>query len=749
MHSIAVAPGSYEVRVRRETADATSGNTLDSGYWDVLQSELTVDGATTPIRTQKCRIVSLKVKAGTQLNGIVEDFNVVAKLHCRDYLGSGTGAARWRKRATRNPASALLYLLTDRKVNKKPVPNAKIQWDEFEAFHRWCAQKQFHFDAVISGDYTIGEIATMICTAGRVKLTRYNGTYGVQIERPSAAIDFQLTPRNTKGGMSLSKVLNAQVRNLACTFIDRTNGYVEVVRVCSIDASGTIHYDRPERERAGETSEITLVGVTDPDHAMKIAAFDLAKLNRRTIQYTVPQDWEQMTAFPGATGAWTGVELDTAVTMEAEKSYSLMTRMNDPAHGIRIYPLTLNVGTSTTLRFAAPVTQEIEAGNQVIFGEAGKEGIRVLCESIAQGSDDDGTLALVEYAEEIYHADSGRIPEWNPRITIPTASSHEPTYPLIEMVSDLQNKGGKTDAATPTYEDLASGYTYQGGGDPGAAPKATTAPTDVTLNAEGVYKGVVLRWDRQVNLTNLDRYEVQVSGDAGVSWYSLKFDGTDYKATLNAWTSWPNETLVHAGIPFGGTNDAPAGVALQYRVRRVTKQGVASSHTATSANAQATTMLIENSDIAAATITANKLDTTALQALVANITKSITIGDRTGFTGMTGSRTFANPVDGDRRMYLDRDEVHLERWGKLAEQFVVIKDQRTIVTSADGVTWTRWASGTVKWLYEILFRPVSSTWNSVLKLGGERGRIEFYHKDKLAYRIGLDSNGAVSRQTHS
>ena len=981
MYSFTVASGTYEVRVKRTTADSSSGKTMDSAYWDVLQSALTIDDSTAPIYTTKCKIASMKIKATDQISGIVDDFNVIAKLHCRDYLGTGTGASRWRKRATRNPASALLYLLTHPHVNKKPVPNSSIQWGEFEEFHKWCKQKGFTFDAVISGDYTIGDIAAMICTAGRAKLTRFNGTYGVQIERPSTAIDFALTPRNTKGGMVMSKIFNEQTKNLAVKFIDRTNGYVEVTRVCSIDDNGTIHYDRAENQRTGETTEITLVGVTDPDHAMKLAAFELARLSRRTIQYTVPQDWEQMTAFPGAVGylandmflyglgsgkvtarygsagAWTGVDLDTGMTMESGKSYSLMIRMNDPAHGIKIHPLitipsdrftwnahnsgvtarlraitygagkfvaagnsgviltspdgvtwtkrasgvtdrlraatyaagvfvvtgsngviltspdgvtwtkrasgvtdrlysvaygggvfvvtgyantiltspdgvtwtkrasgvmeriysvaygggkfvaatgfgtivtspdgvtwtartsgvigrlyiaygggkfvaatglgeiltspdgvtwtkraswpgqhlyaatyaagvfvvtgfnggivtspdgvtwtreilrtrpalfsvTYGAGKfvavaysggihvkfypSNTLRFASPVTQGIEPGNLCIFGEAGKEGIRVLCESISQGGSDDGTLSLVEYAEEIYQADSGSIPAWDPKITIPRSSSHEPAYPVIEMVSDLGRKEARTAASTPTYQELADGYNFQGGT---TTPKGTTTPTDVTLEAEGVFRGVVLRWDRQVNLTNFARYEVQVSDDSGTTWYSLQLDGTGYRNALNQWTAWPSETLVHAGISPTGTDAAPTGRTLKYRVRRVTRANVASSAAAASAQAEATTSLVETGDVAANAITANKIDTAALNAMIARIRDTVSIGEH-GFTSVNNKRAIVGPQDKDRRMYLDRDEVHLEQYDH-RHLYIAIGYSGIILTSTDLITWTK------------------------------------------------------------
>jgi hypothetical protein len=117
-----------------------------------------------------------------------------------------------------------------------------------------------------------------------------------------------------------------------------------------------------------------------------------------------------------------------------------------------------------------------------------------------------------------------------------------------------------------------------------------------------------LKWDKQLNLTNFDHYEIQVSADQA-SWYSLKFDGTDWKDTLGAVTSWTAEILIHTMIPNGGTADVPTAVTLYYRVRRVTKVPTPGDWSTT---ASATTAVIGTGDITGTAINTAKLATGAV-----------------------------------------------------------------------------------------------------------------------------------------
>lgn len=190
----------------------------------------------------------------------------------------------------------------------------------------------------------------------------------------------------------------------------------------------------------------------------------------------------------------------------------------------------------------------------------------------------------------------------------------------------------------PTYIDLIDGFTDTASG-------GTIIPTVPTISVcKGIFRGITLSWDRQANLTNFARYEVQVSNNDS-TWYSLQLDGTDWKDTVDEDTDWLNEFLVHSNIPFdvsGGTDD-PAGVTLYYRVRRVTKASAVSSW---SSSAHATTKTLDTGDYGVNSIQVNNLIVGALQAMFAVITNELIVGHE-------GTGTYDDPDEGDRHGFIN------------------------------------------------------------------------------------------------
>jgi len=127
----------------------------------------------------------------------------------------------------------------------------------------------------------------------------------------------------------------------------------------------------------------------------------------------------------------------------------------------------------------------------------------------------------------------------------------------------------------------------------------TTTPVQISFSSiTGAFKAILLRWVPQYNLRTFDHYEVQVSDD-DATWYSLEFDGTDWKDTLNAWTETAATFLLHVPIPHAGTAQNPTGRTLYYRVRQSTVDGTKSDW---SASASATTSTIASDDITAGAI---------------------------------------------------------------------------------------------------------------------------------------------------
>ena len=90
-----------------------------------------------------------------------------------------------------------------------------------------------------------------------------------------------------------------------------------------------------------------------------------------------------------------------------------------------------------------------------------------------------------EYATDTVTTDSEHIQP-------PVDSSSEDNYTAIQT--------------RPTYTEIATtGFTAGGG---------TTTPTQVAiLESRGEFKASILKWDRQNDLTNFDKYQIQVSED--------------------------------------------------------------------------------------------------------------------------------------------------------------------------------------------------------------------------------------------
>ena len=197
----------------------------------------------------------------------------------------------------------------------------------------------------------------------------------------------------------------------------------------------------------------------------------------------------------------------------------------------------------------------------------------------------------------------------------------------------------------------------------------TTTPVQLTITrCEGGYKSIILQWLVQYNLMNFDHYEIQVSDD-GSTWYSLEFDGSDWKDTLDADTDVVAPILVHVPIPFGGTEAAPTAVTLYYRMRHVTILGVASAWSATASD---TTSLVQTGDIVANAVTSGKIIANAITTSKVNAL-AIT-AEKIAASAITVGKIASNAVQTQNLSVIARELINnisqtevLNGWGGINE----------------------------------------------------------------------------------
>ena len=132
-----VDEGQYEVAMQRVTGDSnqesTSSTTRDVFTWTLLQSGRNKP-AVVADEMHPLTLVELSLKATEQLNGNVDEFNVLA---CSTAPCWDAEAEEWIDQETSNPAALALRIATGTDI-AKPASWEEMDVDSFAGFYQWC-----------------------------------------------------------------------------------------------------------------------------------------------------------------------------------------------------------------------------------------------------------------------------------------------------------------------------------------------------------------------------------------------------------------------------------------------------------------------------------------------------------------------------------------------------------------------------------------------------------------------------------
>jgi hypothetical protein len=419
--------------------------------------------------------MGVQVQATNQLNGTINELNAVCELEARDYDGSGSGPSAWSVRKTRNPAAMFLYILQDSKINKKPVPDSRIDWAALEDWYEFCETKGFECNVQVTGNVTVEKLLSQICSTSRASWAIIDNQYTVDVDKPKNTIVQYFTPRNSRGFVGNKSFADKPV-NLRMKFIDAGPGYVESERIVNYDVStGNVGYDS---ELSGLTQDVNLFGVTSGEQAAKIGAYQLATIYLRPEVYTFSVDIEylictrgdrvqinhQVPLFGLANGRinsvtdngtdTTGFVSDGQIKYEDGKSYGITIRKQDGTSITKevVNPASGNIVYSHDVEFSSVLsgTGDLNKGDLFLFGELGSETRDLLVSEIEPGENfGEATLKCVDYSPGVFNADSGTIPAYDPGISVYASDNSTNLADVLDAeqaIKNLQDSEAEKDA---------------------------------------------------------------------------------------------------------------------------------------------------------------------------------------------------------------------------------------------------------------------------------------------------------------
>lgn len=438
--------GQYDIRIRRVSADTAS----DRIYDKVSLSSIRTFTYRNPVNTANISGTAIRMRATEQLNGAVDEFNVIASLILPDY---DAGTDTWVERVSSNPASLYRYVLQG-PANAKPLPDAKIDLEQLEAWHALCAEKGYTYNRIIDYETSVDAILRDIAAAGAASPDIIDGKRTVVIDCEKPDIAQVITPRNS-WGYSGQMVYPDMPHAFRVQFRNAAKGYAMDERKVYDDGyseSGEI----PGTVAATKFEVLELLSCTSADLAFKHGRRHIASARLRPETHSFMLDVENLVAVRGnrikfahdapiigigdgriksvtldgsSPQMITGFTIDDTVTIPDTSEYYVRIRLSD---GGTLYKQISNApGDHSDFTFATPflAADAPEAGDLCYFVEVGGE-LDLVITKIEPQDELTARITAVDYAPAVFTAESTTIPAFDSKITTPL-SLIRPAAPVL------------------------------------------------------------------------------------------------------------------------------------------------------------------------------------------------------------------------------------------------------------------------------------------------------------------------------
>ena len=454
---VSVTKAKYEIRVMRESVDATTNKTTRT-KWSSLRSF--TNGS--PVALSSLCLVAMRIQGTKQLSGIVDKFHAQVESYLIDWNG-----VSWAERLSRN-AAAVFRDLCQKEVNKRPVADAAMDLATIQAWAEANTAAGRNFDFIFDDEGTLEERLRFVAAAGRASLAfKDGGKYSVVrdiLQTPTAPPLF--TPANS-WAFRASKAFVDRPHALKVTFTNPAKGDADDERLVYDDGYTVANATKFERLdlpwcssadtawkegryfiAAGRLRPETFELEVDFEH-FPVTRGDLVRVNHDVILVGTGHGRLKSVTVDGG-GNCTSVVLDNAVTMESAKTYACGVLRADGLYVVG--SVVLNVGEQTTISFSPAIPAASgppKVGTVFAFGEATKESAEYLVQGIRMLPRFAARLTLVDAAPGVHSAETGTIPGYDPKITVPPPAA-QPVAASAPQALSVQATKETVQGATKT-----------------------------------------------------------------------------------------------------------------------------------------------------------------------------------------------------------------------------------------------------------------------------------------------------------
>lgn len=452
-----VPKGKYDVMVIRVSAPVNTDDdqykgVAETAFWSVLRSIHYQD----PIayaRLPPLAMIAMRVKAGEQFNGVLDQVNLIATAILRVPTPDGMGGYTYPLATTRNPAHALIECLTGAQ-QPRPVTLDRLDMDAFYAWALACDAEDFTedggptkegrtFDAVISKDVPLDSMARTIATAGKADF-RSTVPYSVVRDVVQTVPVAHFSPANSWGFRG-EKNHAEQPHGLRVSFIDEAADWNQSERL--------VFNDGYTAENATKYETLSLTGITDARQVWADARYFLAvsKLRPRRFTWNTDLNWAiinrgMLVRVNHDVPLWglafgriietetdsgtTTLRLDNFVPLTAAGTYQLIAVYSDGYGHTVLLDAVAEDGHYTTITFtgtwpASPATATsaggvaMSGGALFMLGTMGNVTQDLIVTDIAPTADKTAQITAVDAAPGVHRDPGDPIPPFDPNVDVP------------------------------------------------------------------------------------------------------------------------------------------------------------------------------------------------------------------------------------------------------------------------------------------------------------------------------------------